>query len=107
MNNPKNVTEMVQQLQNQIKEEIHELTSIQEELRAHEAKAAQLKQEIPQLQKKVEIDRHELYATESDIPKLKAKIAEIQRAKLKAQSDLTNAQHSFQEGLRKSGTKLR
>lgn len=106
MNNPKNVAEMVQQLQHQIKEEMQELTSIQEELRAHEAKASQLKQEIPQLQKKVEMEKHELYVTEAEIPKLKAHLAEIQREKLKAQSDLTNAQHSFQDSLRKSGTKL-
>lgn len=106
MNNPKNVTDMVRELQQQIKEEMQELSTIQEDIHAHETKIAQLKQEIPQLQKKIEVDKHELYINEADLPKLKSKLAEIQREKLKAQTDLTNVKHTFEDGLRKSGTKL-
>ncbi len=105
MPNPKNATEMIQQLHQQLTEEMREVATLQEQLRTDETKDTHLKQEIPQLQKQVEIDKHELFAVEADMPKIRAKIVQLQREKAKLQKELADAQHSLQDNIRKTNMK--
>ena len=106
MPKPLNAAESIKDVQKQISEEVAEMAKLQEEIRAHEAKALNLKLEIPKLQREIEVDKRQLYEAETSIPKLKSHLAEIQREKLGLQSQLTQVQKALQDGLRSQGIKL-